>query len=137
ASAGYEPAASAEQILAQRGADELAQAERVEQRRAARRALVALAIASLQMIFGMPFMAHGSTASPSLAAAAMHPALRFTLLLSTLVVIVIARSFFVRAWSALRARTADMNTLVALGSGTAFTYSALATTWPGLFATEG
>ena len=66
----------------------------------------------------------------------MHPLLRWALLATTLVVIVIARSFFVRAWSALRARTADMNTLVALGSGTAFLYSAAATVMPSWFATE-
>lgn len=137
AKAGYEPAANAEQILARRGAAALAQAERGEQRREARRALVAITIACLQMVFGMPLMAHGSAMHEAMAGPAMHPWLRWALLLSTLVVIVLARSFFVRAWSALRQRTADMNTLVALGSGTAFVYSALATLHPSWFATEG
>lgn len=137
AGAGYEPAASAEQIIARLGAAELAKAEHEAQRRDARLAVLALAIACLQMVFGMPFMGHGQLASSAMAGPAMHPLLRWTLLGATLAVIVIARSFFVRAWSALRHRTADMNTLVALGSGTAFLYSAAATIWPSAFATEG
>jgi Cu+-exporting ATPase len=134
--AGYEPAANAEQILARRGAAVAARAERAQQRRDAGRAIVALAIAALQMVFGMPFMAHGGRMLPGMASPAMHPMLRWALLVSTLVVIVIARTFFVRAWAALKQRTADMNTLVALGSGTAFLYSAAATAWPSWFATE-
>ena len=43
------------------------------------------------------------------------------------------RHFYVRAWSALRHRSADMNTLVAVGTGAAFLDSALATLAPGLF----
>lgn len=135
--AGYEPAASAEQILARLGAAAQAKAEHAEQRRETRLAVLALAIACLQMAFGMPFMAHGPVALPAMAGPAMHPLLRWLLLATTLLVIVIARSFFVRAWAALRHRTADMNTLVALGSGTAFVYSAAATVWPSAFATEG
>ena len=137
AAAGYEPATSAEHILARRGAAERALVLVAEQRSEATRALVAIAIAAFQMVFGMPLMAHGSALRPGLAGPATHPALRWALLVSTLVVIVIARSFFVRAWSALRQRTADMNTLVALGSGTAFAYSALATIRPATFATDG
>jgi Cu+-exporting ATPase len=41
--------------------------------------------------------------------------------------------FFVGAWSAFRHRAADMNTLIALGTGAAYTYSTLATFFPGLF----
>ncbi|MDB4934308.1 MAG: heavy metal translocating P-type ATPase [Labilithrix sp.] len=134
--AGYEPAANAEQILSRRGAAAAAKIEREQQRRDAGRAIAALAIAALQMLFSMPMMAHGGRMMPGLAGPAMHPMLRWALLVSTLVVIVIARSFFVRAWSALKQRTADMNTLVALGSGTAFLYSAAATAWPSWFATE-
>jgi Cu+-exporting ATPase len=134
--AGYEPAANAEQILARRGAAEAAKAEAEQQRREAGRAILALAIAALQMVFSMPFMAHGSVLAPGMAGPAMHPMLRWALLVSTLVVMWIARSFFVRAWAALKARTADMNTLVALGSGTAFLYSAAATISPSTFATD-
>ena len=134
--AGYEPTANAEQILARRGAAAAAESDRERQRRDASRALLALAIAVLQMVFGMPFMAHGAAMAPGLTGAAMHPMLRWALCLSTLLVMAIARSFFVRAWSALKQRTADMNTLVALGSGTAFVYSTAATAFPAWFATD-
>ena len=134
--AGYEPTASADQILARRGAAAAAESDRERQRRDASRAVLALAIAVLQMVFGMPFMAHGGAMAPGLAGPAMHPMLRWSLCLSTLLVIVIARSFFVRAWAALKQRTADMNTLVALGSGTAFAYSTAATAFPAWFATD-
>jgi Cu+-exporting ATPase len=40
--------------------------------------------------------------------------------------------FFVGAWSAFRHRTADMNTLIALGTGAAYAYSTLVTFLPGL-----
>ncbi len=47
------------------------------------------------------------------------------------------RRFYVKAWSALRHRTADMNTLVALGTGAAFFYSAASTIAPGFFLAHG
>ncbi|HEX9893975.1 MAG TPA: cation transporter, partial [Gemmatimonadales bacterium] len=47
------------------------------------------------------------------------------------------RHFYVRAWSALRHRTADMNTLVAVGTGAAFLYSVVATVAPGVFTANG
>ncbi len=40
--------------------------------------------------------------------------------------------FFVGAWRAFRHRSADMNTLIALGTGAAYLYSAVATFLPGL-----
>ncbi len=136
ASVGYEPSATAAQILARRGAASRAEGDHAQSERASRTAILALAIASLQMVAGMPLMAHGSRAAPGLAGAAMHPALRPALLGSTLVVLWLARAFFVRAWAALRHRSADMNTLVALGSGMAFLYSAAATLAPSLFVAD-
>src|SRR5580704_3287784 len=47
------------------------------------------------------------------------------------------RHFYTKAWSALLHRTADMNTLVALGTGTAFLYSAASTIDPGFFVAHG
>jgi len=41
--------------------------------------------------------------------------------------------FFVGGWSAFRHRAADMNTLIALGTGAAYLYSIVATFVPGLF----
>src|SRR5215467_13468692 len=47
------------------------------------------------------------------------------------------RSFYVRAWTAFRHHAADMNTLVAVGTGAAFLYSLIATIAPGLFTQHG
>jgi len=61
----------------------------------------------------------------------------FLLILSTLVVYWAGRGFYVKAWSALLHKTADMNTLVAIGTGTAFLYSAAITVAPGFFRAHG
>ena len=47
------------------------------------------------------------------------------------------RHFYVRGWRALRRRSPDMNTLIAIGTGAAFLYSATATVAPGLFLRHG
>jgi Cu+-exporting ATPase len=47
------------------------------------------------------------------------------------------RHFYTRAWSALRHGSADMNTLVAVGTGAAFLYSLVATLAPQLFLSRG
>jgi len=41
--------------------------------------------------------------------------------------------FYIGAWKGLKHRSADMNTLIAIGTGAAFIYSTLATFFPGLF----
>jgi Cu+-exporting ATPase len=67
----------------------------------------------------------------------MH-ALAMPLLLITFAVMAWAgRHFYVRAWKALLHGGADMNTLVALGTGSAFLYSAAATIAPQAFANRG
>ncbi|WP_437957268.1 heavy metal translocating P-type ATPase [Sorangium sp. So ce119] len=55
------------------------------------------------------------------------------LALATAVVFGPGRRFFRLAWAALRHRAADMNTLVALGTGAAWVYSAVAVVAPQLF----
>ncbi len=47
------------------------------------------------------------------------------------------RHFYTRAWAAFRHHSADMNTLVALGTGAAFLYSVAATVAPGFFVARG
>ena len=49
----------------------------------------------------------------------------------------IGARFYRGAWSAFRHRTADMNTLVAVGTSAAYAYSAVAAAAPGLFARVG
>jgi len=55
------------------------------------------------------------------------------LALATIVMVGPGRRFFRLAWTALRHRSADMNTLVSLGTGAAWLYSAIAVIAPGLF----
>jgi Cu+-exporting ATPase len=47
------------------------------------------------------------------------------------------RHFYVRAWTAFRHHAADMNTLIAVGTGAAFLFSLLATVAPGFFLARG
>ena len=47
------------------------------------------------------------------------------------------RQFYLRAWSSFRHHAADMNTLVAVGTGAAFLYSLAATFAPGWFLANG
>ncbi len=47
------------------------------------------------------------------------------------------RQFFVGAWRGLQHRSADMNTLIAVGTGAAFLYSAVATLIPTVFTRAG
>jgi Cu+-exporting ATPase len=65
-------------------------------------------------------------------------ALAFLLLaLTTGVMAWAGRHFYTRAWAALRHRAADMNTLVAVGTGAAFLFSLMATLAPGYFLAHG
>jgi Cu+-exporting ATPase len=56
------------------------------------------------------------------------------LILTIPVMAVAGRGFFMGAWKALRHKTSDMNTLVAVGTGIAFIYSATVVIMPGIFA---
>ena len=47
------------------------------------------------------------------------------------------RHFYTRAWTAFRHHSADMNTLIAVGTGAAFVYSLIATIAPGFFTAHG
>jgi Cu+-exporting ATPase len=57
---------------------------------------------------------------------------RLMLVLATPVLFVAGRRFFLGFWRASRNRTADMNTLVALGTGAAYLYSAVSVLLPGV-----
>ncbi len=123
---------------------------------------VSLAAGALAMVLGVPLMApvagshtHGVTPDPFMhwVMARMSPSLQawlpwlyavppgvinWTLTLGTAAVMAWAgREFYVRAWKNLRHGTADMNSLVALGTGAAFAYSLVATVAPGVFVASG
>ncbi|HUP00495.1 MAG TPA: heavy metal translocating P-type ATPase [Gemmatimonadota bacterium] len=57
--------------------------------------------------------------------------------LTTPILFYSGRGFFVGAWNGLMHRSADMNTLIAVGTGAAYGYSAVATVLPGIFRAAG
>ncbi|MEM6255707.1 MAG: copper-translocating P-type ATPase [Cyanobacteria bacterium P01_D01_bin.156] len=59
------------------------------------------------------------------------------LVLATPVLVWCGQDFFVGAWKSLLHRTANMNTLVALGTGTAYLYSLFATLFPQVLRARG
>ena len=92
-----------------------------------------------------PFMRWAMTSlSPALERAmpwlyAISPsAITIALLVATVGVMGWAgRHFYTRAWAAFRHHSADMNTLIAIGTGAAFIYSVIATVAPGFFLRRG
>ncbi|MBW8773355.1 MAG: HAD-IC family P-type ATPase, partial [Gemmatimonadetes bacterium] len=87
------------------------------------KALVSGAIGAVAMFASMPLMMAG---------------LGWVLLVLTAGVMLWAGGhFYVRAWQSFRHHTADMNTLIAVGTGAAFLYSVIATVAPDFFRTRG
>jgi Cu+-exporting ATPase len=118
-------------------ADSGAEASRKDEAGSTRKAWVMLIAGAVAMVLSMPLGGNMGSADHAL----MHmlpwlfavPAeiVRWTLLIATAVLLVWAgRSIFVNAWRGLLHRTTNMNTLVSLGTGVAFVYSAYATIWP-------
>lgn len=118
------------------------------------KALVSLVAGAVAMVLSMPLM-RSTAQDPLLAWFMLHvdplvqrawpavyevPAAWLRVLLLVLTTAVIAwagRRFYIKAWGALRHRTADMNTLVALGTGVAYVYSLVATLAPGWLQRKG
>ena len=89
-----------------------------------RRAIVSGIAGGVAM--GVPMLAMGAAWLP------------WALLVLTLAVMLWAgRHFYVSAWAAFRHHAANMDTLVAVGTGAAFLFSVLATVDPGLFLAHG
>ncbi|MEO8945260.1 MAG: heavy metal translocating P-type ATPase [Gemmatimonadaceae bacterium] len=160
---GAELASPEETAFEEQQARDRAQAEEFRELRL--KAIVSGIIAVLAMIFSMPLMASnahavagsamGPTSDPFMhwvmtsltpALMAVTPwayqidprVLSYTLLIVTAGVMSWAgRHFYVRAWASFRHHSADMNTLIAVGTGAAFIYSAIATVVPGFFLAHG
>ena len=122
-----------------------------------RKAIVSGIVGVLAMILSMPLMLSGAhavqgpvgdpfmhwtmtTLTPALRAVlpwiyAIPPrGLSFALLAVTAAVMAWAgRDFYTRAWASFRHHAADMNTLIAVGTGAAFIYSLVATLVPSFF----
>ena len=59
------------------------------------------------------------------------------LVLTTPVLVWAGSTFFINAWKAVKRHTATMDTLVAIGTGSAYTYSLFPTVFPRWFTTQG
>jgi Cu+-exporting ATPase len=104
---------------------------------AATKAWVTLTAGAVAMLLAMPLEMKMGAADALLVRALPWlyaipaAALRWFLLVLTAVVVAWAgRGIYASAWRALRHGTTNMNTLVSLGTGVAFAYSAYATVWP-------
>ena len=119
-----------------------------------RKALITVPAGLLAMLLSLPLMSGPATHADLFFDSLLHAqllhhtlpwlfglsanTLRWSLLLlSALIVSWSGRRFYTKAWSAFRHRTSDMNTLVALGTGAAFLYSAIVTLAPGFFLRHG
>ncbi len=120
-----------------------------------RKAWVSAVAGAVAMVASMPLMSAERMKDPFMrwAAGALDPALRtalpwlfqidaswlrwFLLALSAFIAGWAGRQFYTKAWSALKKRTADMNSLIALGTGAAFLSSAASTVAPGFFLAHG
>jgi Cu+-exporting ATPase len=150
---GAELASPDETAFEEQEARDRATAEEFHELR--RKAVVSGIIGVIAMIVSMPLMSHIGVSDPFMrwATSAVHPvfhhalpwlyelpmqAVTGTLMIVTLGVMLWAgRHFYTRAWSAFRHHSADMNTLVAVGTGAAFIYSVVATVAPALFFERG
>ncbi|TGE29350.1 heavy metal translocating P-type ATPase [Hymenobacter metallicola] len=75
---------------------------------------------------------------PALMARISMPALNYVLLILTLPVLLYSgREFYSSAWNGFKHRAANMDTLIAVGTGAAFLYSLAATVAPGFFTSRG
>src|SRR6187200_1200459 len=143
------------------GSVEVDQAREQEQRReyvsVRNKAIVSLILGATAMIVSMPLMsssheAHSGDllvgwtmrldepvkrAFPFLYALDPSRLLLVLFVATTGVMAWAGRHFYVRAWKGLRHRNADMNTLIAIGTGAAYLYSIAATFAPHWFAAAG
>jgi Cu+-exporting ATPase len=119
---GAELPAAEENLLATDSVQE--QAEAREARSLAVKATVSVVAGALAMLLSMLIME--------------KEIVNYVLLALTSGILVWAgRDIYHRAWRAVRHGSADMNTLIALGTGSAFLYSLVATVAPTLFARNG
>jgi P-type Cu+ transporter len=148
-----------ESVLAAQEKDEEGQLREYQQLR--RKAWISVLAGLVAMVASMPLMSMSSVSGlqrmkdpfmswsmrvldpglrkmlPSLYSVSDNSIRWFLFVLSLFIIGWAGRRFYVKAWSALLHKTADMNTLVALGTGTAFLYSAASTMAPDFFLAHG
>ncbi|MEL6605811.1 MAG: heavy metal translocating P-type ATPase [Cyanobacteria bacterium J06614_10] len=130
--AGYE--ASEREALSIGEAEAKAQEERKAQQRSLLRKVIISGAVGAMLMFGMLPMMMGVDVPgwPMF----LHNAW-FQLVLATPVLFWCGQSFFVGAWRAFTHRAANMNTLIALGTGAAYGYSLFVTLFPGFLRSQG
>jgi Cu+-exporting ATPase len=109
-------------------AEDAQEAARAEEYKSLRRKFFVAALLSLPVL--AVAMSHGRVAFLNFAGSNW-----LQLALTTPVVFYCGAQFYRGAWAALRHRSADMNTLIATGTGAAYLYSVAATVAPQLFTT--
>jgi Cu+-exporting ATPase len=114
-----------EDAFAEQEARDEAQAEELAELK--RKAIVSGVIGAVAMVAPMALM-------PVVPHAVINGVL---LALTVLVMTWAGRHFYTRAWAAFRHHSADMNTLIAVGTGAAFVYSLIATVAPRFFLERG
>jgi len=95
----------------------------------AKRKFIVAAVLSLPVL--VIAMSHGRIAALNFAGVNW-----LQLILTTPVVLYSGRHFYTGAWAAFKHRAADMKTLIAVGTGSAFVYSVIATVFPSWFVTS-
>ncbi len=105
-------------------AAELEDIQREKMRSLRKRLFASVALSIPLVVIGM-FMMHEPWANPVMWA------------LSTPVVLIFGRQFFVNAWKQARHRSANMDTLVALSTGVAYVFSVFNTLWPSFWTSRG
>ena len=122
---GAELPPAVEDAFAEQEARDKAQAEEFATLK--RKAIVSGIVGAIAMVASMALMP-----------IAPHALVNGVLLVLTVAVMTWAgRHFYTRAWAAFRHHSADMNTLIAVGTGAAFVYSLIATLAPGFFLRRG
>ncbi len=154
---GYGAALPDPSLSAQEEQEARDTAREAEFRDLKKKAIVSLVAGAIAMLISMPLMAHHVGVSPdpfmswvmrhvSPALEAVFPwlyAASSSLLLGILLVFTLGtmlwagRHFYTGAWNSFRHHSADMNTLIAVGTGAAFLYSLVATFAPGIFTGHG
>ena len=156
---GAELPVASRTVLEEQEAQDRAYAEEYLELR--RKAVVSLVAGIVAMLISMPLMTTAShqgmngTSDPFMrwVASSLAPVLQgalpwlyavdqwliaYGLLVLTIGIMAWAgRHFYTRAWASFRHHSADMNTLIAVGTGAAFVFSVFATLAPGFFVERG
>jgi Cu+-exporting ATPase len=130
--AGYSAQPLQDNVLAPED-DAERRVRQAEHRELARRVWISGVVSAVLVIGSLPAMTGLSI--PLLPMWLHHPWLQ--LVLTAPVLYWAGSSFFVNAWKALKRHTATMDTLVAVGTGTAYLYSLFPTFLPQWFITQG